>query len=393
MAKNTEGFGFKEVLMGLKKGEISCFYVFDGDENYLKNKLVKAIETLLIEPTTKSLDYISNDYSNQSSKINILQLITDAKTPPFLSKRRVVVIKNSGLFTIGNKSKKENETDFEISQNNEDNQENDIQENTKHSKQAEGNTLKDKQSQLLNLFSNKIDSCCLIFIEDKVDKRLKALIEKIRENGIFANISKPDLRETRLWVKGEFAKSNISIAQDESDYFIDKHDGNLQSMVEEINKIVNYIKSKDKLIVEKTDIDDIGSSDLRGSIFDIVDALSKKDADEAYRLLDLLIIQKQPLPLISFMVARHFRQLIIAKELGTSDSIIKRMKVIPFVANKLIYQAKRFNFDDLEELYSQCFEMDLAVKTSNIQDRLALETIFANTINKISFDGLKKSYN
>lgn len=376
MAKQKESTGFKDVLSELKNGIIQPLYVFEGDEVYLKNKLLKAIESLLIEPSTKPLDYVSFDYSNQSSKVNIGQLSVETRTPPFLSKRRLVVVKNSSLFVLGGKGKKEEKIQSEESQDEQD-------ENPGENPVENPYSAKDRQSQILSLIQSGSDSCCLIFIEDKVDKRLKAIVEKIQETGTLALITKPDLREIRLWVKGEFAKSEISITADVCDYFIDRNDSNLQSMVCEIEKIVLFVQSKGKNSVDKQEIDEIGSSDLKGSIFDIVDALSKKNAQEAYRLLELLLVQKQPIPLISFMLARHIRQLITAKESGNADSIARRMKIIPFVSNKLFYQAKNFSFESLEDLYKECFESDLAVKTSKIQDRLALETLFASTVHKI----------
>jgi len=371
VAKQKDTIGFKEVLAELKKGIIQPVYLFEGDETYLKNKLIKAIESLLIEPSTKSLDYILFDYSNQPSKVNMQQIQAEMKTPPFLSKRRMIVIKNSGLFNMGGKSKKQSETPSDETE-------------TEESESVPDNptSSKDRQAQLLSLLQSASDSCCLVFVEDKADKRMKSIIEKIQGNGLLASITKPDLREIRLWVRGEFAKSDISISPEVCDYLIDRNDGNLQSMVGEIEKLSLLSQAKNKNSVEKEEIDEIGSSDLKGSIFDIVDALSKKNAQEAYRLLDLLLVQKQPIPLISFMLARHVRQLIAAKDLGSPDAIIKKMKVIPFVANKLFYQAKNFSFDSLEDLYQECYESDLAVKTSKIQDRLALEILFASTVNK-----------
>lgn len=291
----------------------------------------------------------------------------------------MVIVKNSNLFQLNGKNKKQSNIEMDDAEDEEDDKTN-------------GNpySVKERQAQLISLIESASESCCLVFIEDKVDKRMKSIIEKVQETGILATIAKPDLREIRLWVKGEFAKSELSILPDVCDYFIDRNDGNLQNMVCEIQKLCLLVLSKKKSEVGMEEIDEIGSSDLKGSIFDIVDALSKKNAQEAYRLLDLLLIQKQPVPLISFMLARHVRQLLMAKESGTVDAIIKRMKVIPFVANKLYYQAKNFSFESLEDLYQECYESDLAVKTSKIPDRLALELLFASTVDKIQMNPLIK---
>ncbi len=380
MAKQKETIGFKEVLADLKTGLVYPVYVFEGDESYLKGKILKALETLLIEPSVRSLDYFSADYSNSPAKVNFQQLQSAVKTPPFLSKRKMVVLKNTGLFVMGSSLKKQNRDESE--QPSEDSDAQDAPEAP--------SAAKDRQSMLISLIQSSSDFSCLVFIEDKVDKRMKSVLESVQQTGILASITKPDLREIRQWVKSEFARRDLSITPDDCDYLIERNDGSLQNMVGEIEKIALLTQAQKKGSVGRDAIEAIGSSDLKGSIFDMVDALSKKNVQEAYRLLDLLLIQRQPIQLISFMLARHIRQLIAAKDLGGTEAIIKRMKVIPFVANKLHYQAKNFTFDALEYLYQECYESDLAVKTSKIQDRLALEILFASTVDKIRPDPLNK---
>lgn len=372
--KEKDAIGFKEILTNLKKGIVESVYVLEGEETYLKNKLLNAIKSLLIEPSATVLDYVVYDYSNQVSKVNIPQILSEVRTPPFLSKKRLVVIKNSNLFLLNGKGKSAVPAE---------NAEDDLSDDTKSvPDDVSSSALKDRQSQLISLIQSDIDSCCLVFIEEKVDKRMKNVVEAIRKAGVLATISKPDLRDIKSWVGGELGKAGISVSSGVIEYFIDRYDGNLQSMTSEIDKLKLYTAACGKNVVDIKDVDDIGSPDFKGSIFDIVDALAKNDAQEAFRLLDLLIIQKQPVPFISFMIARHIRQLITAKDLGDTSNIAKKMKLLPFVANKLYYQAKNFSFDELEDLYNMCFETDLAVKTSRIQDRLALETLFASIAGK-----------
>ena len=98
-------------------------------------------------------------------------------------------------------------------------------------------------------------------------------------------------------------------------------------------------------------------------------------------LLDTLIAQKQPVQLITFMLARHFRQLIVAKSAGSPDRVVTKLKVMPFVASRLVNQARKISADALEAQYQACFETDLAVKTGKITDRLALEMLLVSAAN------------
>ena len=92
-----------------------------------------------------------------------------------------------------------------------------------------------------------------------------------------------------------------------------------------------------------------------------------------------LISLKEPIPKIRFMLSRHIRQLICAKEIGQQDQIIKTLKIVPFVARNLINQAKYFQMDELIKLYYACSASDYAVKTGKMDDRLSLETLLVRS--------------
>ncbi len=348
MAKNKD-LKFNDILMLLRKGEVEPLYVLEGEEEYLKEKLIKSIEKILIDPSAKEIDFVSINCNEKNQKFTPEYIRNEISTPAFISKRKLVVIKNSGLFVSSKKAENKNEIS------------------------------KDLES-LINYIPETV---CLVFSEKKVDKRQKSIIEAINNKGILADISKPDIRTIRTWVVKELDKSGIKIDANACDIFIERNESILMQMTGELEKLVLYCKSQSVDIITCLDVENIGISDLKGSIFDLTDALSKLNAQEAYRILDVLIMQKQPLPLISFMIARHFRQLIIAKDINDINGITKKLKVMPFVANKLFYQSKKFSADSLDLIYNECYESEVSVKTSKINDRISIETLFAYIIETV----------
>ena len=77
------------------------------------------------------------------------------------------------------------------------------------------------------------------------------------------------------------------------------------------------------------------------------------------------------------MVVRQFRLLSQVREIldgsGKSDEVIKILKIHPFVAEKMIEQARNLRLDRLDHVMHLLVELDEAVKTSDMADRLALE--------------------
>jgi DNA polymerase-3 subunit delta len=81
------------------------------------------------------------------------------------------------------------------------------------------------------------------------------------------------------------------------------------------------------------------------------------------------------------MVVRQFRLLLQAREVldgGASDAEVARIVGIhPFVAGKISHQARQITLPALEDIYHRLLEMDLAVKTGQLSEELALETLVA----------------
>ena len=75
------------------------------------------------------------------------------------------------------------------------------------------------------------------------------------------------------------------------------------------------------------------------------------------------------------MFARHFRQLICAAETGQPNELISKLKIMPFVATRLLKQSNQFPLAVMERIYELCFESDMMVKTGKMNDRLVLETL------------------
>ncbi|MHB8963218.1 MAG: DNA polymerase III subunit delta [Saccharofermentanales bacterium] len=379
MAKKNETKTFSDILSDLKAGIIADLYVLEGEEEYLKGKLLKALETLLIEPAVRTLDIVVFEPGGKTGSDDLNRIINELSTPPFMSRKRLIVIRKSGLFSSSRKAPSRN-TDSS-----------DEEESEAGAGEGEGADAADhpaikgdgRNPTVSDLIDRACDTACLVFLEDKVDKRQKALIEKIQSKGILATISKPDPGTLRTWVRKEFERERIGISPDVIDAFIDRNDGGLLQMSNEITKLALYARSASKGRIGFDDLEAIGIADLKGSIFELVDALSAKKAGEAYRILDVLISQKQPVQLIFFMLARHIRQLITAKDIGSVPQIQHRMKVMPFVANKLYYQSRNVTFDNLEYIYKSCHDADVSVKTSRITDRIALDVLIAESADRI----------
>jgi DNA polymerase-3 subunit delta len=79
------------------------------------------------------------------------------------------------------------------------------------------------------------------------------------------------------------------------------------------------------------------------------------------------------------MIVRQFRLLLLTKDAQANQlDPQKSLDVHPYVAGKIIAQARNFSQHDLEEIYHSLKEIDLASKTGKDNLEIALEGFVAN---------------
>ncbi len=368
-----EHIGYKELKAEIRNNQCRDLYVLTGEETFLIEKLIEGLSELLIAPGSEALDRVVLQGWGQPGRLDLDKLKAEVMTPPFLSRRKLVIVRQSGWFAsgAGNRSAPaEADTQEENGQDSDDVAE-------PAGSMPNASAQKNRQEALIRLFEKLPDSACLVLLEQKVDRRLKTLVSAIEKRGVLADIGKEQPKTLLLWVDAECRRRGLKLAAGAAESLVDRCDAAMQVIWQELSKIFLYCSYAKTTDITLDLIADLSLPDLRGSIFDLTDALSAGQTGRAMILADTLISQKQPVQLIQFMLARHLRQLICAAELGKPDRIAAELKVMPFVAARLAGQARKLPIPLLEDLYGRCFEMDMQVKTGKINDRLALEILLA----------------
>jgi DNA polymerase-3 subunit delta len=151
---------------------------------------------------------------------------------------------------------------------------------------------------------------------------------------------------------------------------------------QEIGKLLayaNYSRS-----VEEDDVELLTADYGQGDIFTMVDALGNRDGRKAMGMLQRLLEHGDPFSIFG-MVVRQFRLLLLAREVldggGGQADVAKALKIHPFVAEKVSAQARHFSLPVLESVYHRLLDMDEAIKTSQIEGDLALDTLVAALTN------------
>lgn len=243
--------------------------------------------------------------------------------------------------------------------------------------------LKEKMLEYLPLMAKSGD--LIIFWDGEADKRdkfFKALKKeaKVQEFGFLQPI------EIKKWIEEKIKsrilemKVNISLSSQAKEALANFVGPNLWQMESEIDKLILYktgTGSKEKAVIEMSDVELLVKSQIKTYIFKTIDAVSSKNKKEALRLLHEHLSNKENEFYIFTMIIWQMRNLIQIKDLTNkglpAPQITKKTKISPFVIGKNFLTLKKITLSEIESIYDYLLVLDLAMKTGKIDSKLALD--------------------
>jgi DNA polymerase-3 subunit delta len=150
----------------------------------------------------------------------------------------------------------------------------------------------------------------------------------------------------------------------------------------ELDKLLAYVNYS-----RPVEVDDVEAAAAfvigGGDYFQFIDAVAQRNGKQAMDMLGKLLDEQDPLALF-FSLVGHFRLLLQTREIyeggGQEGAVAEVLGIHPYRAKKLTGQAKMMSVDTLEQIYFTLRQLDLEIKTGQIDSDLALEMLVANLV-------------
>jgi DNA polymerase-3 subunit delta len=190
----------------------------------------------------------------------------------------------------------------------------------------------------------------------------------------------PLLRREQLqqWVQDRALALQAPIAPRAVAALAESVGANLWQMDRELEKLSLYAWGRP---IEEADVHAMVSVARTGTVFQLVDAIVAGKGGEAVRLARLLLDTGVAGPFLVTMIARQFRQLLLARDMhrrGLPRAEIARRTEIPdFRVMAVVGQAQRYPQDRLEAIYDRILEADLNIKRGIQDEDAAVEALVA----------------
>ena len=325
----------------LKTEQLNSIYLLYGEELFLLESCLKKIRNIFGE-CIKGINYILIDEQNVS------EIIADIETPSFGYEKKLIIARNTGLF------KKEGKK-----------------------KTGELHKLKEKLAEYIEQNIKIIqESVVLVFVDEEVDEK-SDLFKKIEKNGVVCKFDyqKPIQIEQRI--KAICNSYKVQIDSQTMKYFIECCGTNMQDLINEIRKLIEY--AGEKGTITKEDIDKLSIKKIESIIFDLTDDLGKKDIASALDVFHNLIYAKEPIAKILITLYNHFKKLYITKmALRENKELTTSLNLKPnqmFLTTKYKVQAKYFKESELRAILQELCNLDYNFKSGKIDLQVGIETI------------------
>lgn len=312
----------------IKNGKLNHIYLIHGEESFLRKEYRDRLKKAL-SPEEDSMNY--SYYEGKD--ISVGEIIDLAETMPFLAERRTIIIENSPFF-------------------------------------------KGDGEKLAEYLNSVPDTTYFVFVEEAVDKRSK-LYKSISKNGCL--VEAKGLSEDKLitWILRLLKAENKKITQNTMHYLLDKIGTNMETIRQEVEKLICYCY--DKEVITEEDIDAVCTTQINNQIFAMLDAMANKRQKVALQLYyNLLALREEPMKIL-YLIGRQFNLLMqtkMLKQKGYGDrAIAEKIGVPPFAATKYVTQASKFKAEDLKKAVEECVEADEAVKSGIRNDKLSVELL------------------
>ncbi len=319
---------FIELKPNLKQ-KIETSYCLYGEDSYLlQNGKVSIISACnIISPELNHLVFSNED-------IKIQDVIATCQTLPFMCKKKVVELNIVNKITSA---------DVEL---------------------------------INNYVSNPNPSTCLI-ITDAVGQETQTLLKNIT----LVDCTRLDEQTLLKWIGSNLKKSGKQIDVSAGIMLCEYSNYYLSKIEKELSKLVSYIGSNS--IITCQDVSAIVGKDFEFQIYELADAVVKRNTVKAYQILNALKVNKDNTNVVISSLYSHFRRLFyisvtpnatnteLASQLGCKEFAIK-------MARSSIKQYSQKKLKTALELISGA-EMDL--KTGKLNKDVANQQLLLNLLN------------
>ena len=324
-----------------------------------------ATEELARLRATGGFEHNQDTFDGQTADLGTLRAVCD--TMPFLSERRLVIL--NGLPKRKRTAKGEASEDGDES--------NDTPPPETGKRKAKGPDPKAFIAGLAEYVPHVPETTVLVVLVPEALEETHPLVVAAKRYGTARAYTPPKGAALEDWLAKRAKASGATLTREAARLLVESLGADLRPLALEVDKLATYAGQGGQITVET--VRALTPVARQGYIFDLTDALARRDRARALTLLHELLAQgESPLGIVA-ITASQTRAMLKVKSLGERGmrpfQIAQQTGLNPFVVEKSLPLARKFTFEELEATHRRLLDVDLALKRSRMTPEMALDLL------------------
>ena len=230
---------------------------------------------------------------------------------------------------------------------------------------------------LADYAANVPETTVLVVLCDEQLEGDSPLVQAARRHGKALTFIPPRGPALEQWTQQRARACGAKLTHEAARLLVTEIGDDLRLLAQEIDKLCTYVGREGE--IGEAEVRSLTPTTRVSRVFDLTDALSRRDRKRALALLhELLAAGESPLGIVA-MTAYQTRALLQIKTLAErglrAPQIAQAAGLAPFVVDKSLPLARQFTYAQLEDAHRSLLEIDRALKLSRMTPEMALDLL------------------
>ena len=331
-----------QLKLRLKSGELAGWYIFSGEEDYLKKYYMSSLRAALaIDEVFAPFNHVVFD----ADSINFAAVAEAIKSPPMMSEYKLIEWRFANLDAMSEGERGALESLFE---------------------------LKEDYSYAIFAITTTADG-----FDEGTPKRPSRLATRLARGFDIISFPKSTPNQLLSWLKKHFDAEGVGARLDALNALLFRSGHSMEVLNSEVSKLCFYAKANGKDTVTAADVEYIASPTTDSDAFALSNAVLERNQEAAFAaLLDLKMRRTTPQVAVA-MLERVYSELasvslLIDEGRGSSD-VEAVLRFHPFKAKLYIGAAKKIGSKRLGAALAELRRIDAASKSGGLSGFGAIE--------------------
>lgn len=317
--------------------KIFPLYYFFGDEDFLIDQFIQQIIRESVDESVKGFNVDIVDGNN----IEVKNLLCIASAYPMTSEKRVVVIKEFNKLLTNENNK----------------------------------TL------IGRYLENPSESTIILMVGSKLDNRT-AIAKSIKSKGMVVEFKPLYDNQVAGWIKNHIKNFGKKITDAAAQLIAECTGNSMREIHNELEKLTIYVDSKK--MIDEEDVNSVVGVSKAFNVFSLQKAIGEKDISKAVTIIENMLNNGESALGTIVMLSKYFQKLWIIRGSGLESEfdIVNRLKINQFFVKEYLSAARNYSIANIEQAFDQLVETDESLKSSSIDEKLAMTLLIYNIIGK-----------